>query len=143
MHAMLQTRLGLRARGLLSASQYVCPSCRRSCVRFSTNRTSRVNDQGPFRTRLRTALRDTKVEWKPIPIALGITFLGAVQFYRVQERERRKLQDEQEAQDKLDDEAERKGKPRKRKRIRYKLNLSEFSKRPNSYIGLAVHGKFR
>ncbi len=116
--AMLQPRLSLRSRNVWHTSDYVCPSCIRACARFSTSRNSRINDRGPFRTRLRTALRNTKVEWKPIPVALGITFLGAVQFYRVQKREQQRKQFEDEAQERLDDEAERKGKPRKRKRIR-------------------------
>ena len=51
-------------------------------------------------------------------MGLGIAFLGAVQLYRVQEREKQREQDEEEAQERLDDEADRKGKPRKRKRIR-------------------------
>src|SRR4051794_22946429 len=33
------------------------------------------------------AWRSTRIEWKPIPIALGIAFLGAFQLYRIQRRE--------------------------------------------------------
>lgn len=116
--AMLQPRVILGGQNLWQTSNYICPSCVRASARFSTSRRARINDQGPFRTRLRTALKNTKVEWKPIPVALGITFLGAVQFYRVREREKERQRHEDEAQEKLDDEAERKGKPRKRKRIR-------------------------
>ncbi|KAF2277185.1 phosphatidylserine decarboxylase [Westerdykella ornata] len=41
-----------------------------------------------FRSRLNSALKNTKIEWKPIPIALGVTFLGAFQLYRIQRREK-------------------------------------------------------
>lgn len=47
-----------------------------------------------FRHRLRRALRDTKFEWRPIPIGLGIGFLGLIQFHRV--RRRREAEDEDE-----------------------------------------------
>jgi phosphatidylserine decarboxylase len=49
---------------------------------FSSSRPSNA----PFGTRLRNALRDTKVVWKPIPVGLGIAFLGGFQFYRTQAR---------------------------------------------------------
>ena len=41
----------------------------------------------PFNKRLGKAWRATKIEWKPIPIGLGIGFLGFLQFLRVQARE--------------------------------------------------------
>ena len=67
--------------------------------------------QGPFRSRLRTALQRTKVEWRPIPITLGISFLGAIQFYRVRKREQaREAEAEREEQ--------RDHRPAKRKRIK-------------------------
>ena len=47
-----------------------------------------------FATRLSRAWRRTPIQWKPIPIGLGIAFLGVFQFYRVQERERRKQEAE-------------------------------------------------
>ena len=117
--AMLRPRLGLASRSLRHPSNYVCPSCIRAGTRFSTRPRARQQGQGPFRTRLRAALRNTKVQWKPIPVGLGIAFLGAVQFYRVQERERKRAQDEVEAQEKLNDEAGHRDRPKKRKRIRY------------------------
>ncbi|KAJ9662767.1 phosphatidylserine decarboxylase 1 [Neophaeococcomyces mojaviensis] len=40
-----------------------------------------------FTTRASRAWRNTKIEWKPIPIALGIGFLGFWQFLRIQRRE--------------------------------------------------------
>ncbi|KAI4118569.1 MAG: hypothetical protein LQ345_001406 [Seirophora villosa] len=67
--------------------------------------------QGPFRKRLRNALRKTKTEWRPIPITLGIGFLGAIQFYRVRKRE----QARQDAEEEEDRQSHR---PPKRKRIK-------------------------
>lgn len=78
---------------------------------------ARQKNRGPFRTRLRSALRDTKVEWRPIPIGLGITFLGAAQFYRGRQREKRRKEEEEE-HEQSQSEAEKSGKPTKRKRIR-------------------------
>ncbi|KAL8915243.1 MAG: hypothetical protein Q9171_000362 [Xanthocarpia ochracea] len=69
-------------------------------------------ENGPFRTRLRSALRKTKVEWRPIPITLGIGFLGAIQFYRVRRREQAKEEEEQE------ERKQQSYRPAKRKRIR-------------------------
>ncbi|KAI1771856.1 phosphatidylserine decarboxylase [Hypoxylon cercidicola] len=63
-----------------------------------------------FGSRLRSALRDTKVRWYPIPVGLGIGFLGFVQFYKTQAREKERI--EQEA-------AEFEGgRPKRRPRIR-------------------------
>ena len=42
-----------------------------------------------FTFRLRRALRDTKVQWRPIPIGLGVGFLGIFQLYRVQRKDDR------------------------------------------------------
>ncbi|KAK5110438.1 hypothetical protein LTR62_005789 [Meristemomyces frigidus] len=47
-----------------------------------------------FASRASTAWRNTKTPWRPIPVALGIAFLGAFQFYRIQSRERRKEAEE-------------------------------------------------
>ncbi|KAI5867182.1 phosphatidylserine decarboxylase [Durotheca rogersii] len=47
--------------------------------------------QEPFGSRLRTALRNTKVQWYPIPVGLGIGFLGLVQLYKTQSREKERL----------------------------------------------------
>ncbi|OAA66173.1 phosphatidylserine decarboxylase proenzyme 1 [Cordyceps fumosorosea ARSEF 2679] len=43
-----------------------------------------------FSQRLGDALRKTKVTWYHIPVGLGVGFLGLVQFYKVQSREREK-----------------------------------------------------
>ncbi|EEQ89702.1 hypothetical protein RJZ56_007073 [Blastomyces dermatitidis] len=47
-----------------------------------------------FRSRLRTALGNTKVEWYPIPVGLGIGFLGFVQFFRSKRAEKERLERE-------------------------------------------------
>ncbi|KAK7747153.1 phosphatidylserine decarboxylase 1 [Diatrype stigma] len=64
-----------------------------------------------FRSRLGTALRNTKVQWYPIPVGLGIGFLGFVQFYKTQAREKDRL--EREAAD-----GEPGVRPKKRPRVR-------------------------
>lgn len=67
-----------------------------------------------FRYRLRAALKNTKVEWKPIPIGLGIGFLGLLQFYKVSAREKRLIEEEEAALNGDDDGT----RPKKRPRIR-------------------------
>ncbi|CAL5866886.1 uncharacterized protein PFLUO_LOCUS1097 [Penicillium psychrofluorescens] len=49
------------------------------------------NGKGGFGSRLRFALRNTKVEWYPIPVGLGIGFIGLLQFYKAQRAERERL----------------------------------------------------
>lgn len=118
-NAALRFRPWVVDRGLRATPRYICPSCQRSTARFSTG--ARYHDQRPsaFRTRLRAALKDTKVQWKPIPVGLGITFLGALQFYRIREREKRRQQEEDDAvEDAADGSSEPKGRPRRRQRIR-------------------------
>jgi len=66
-----------------------------------------------FGTRLRKALAETKIKWYPIPVALGIAFLGVGQLYRVNEREKAKRRDEES-----EDDGESVGRPKKRERIR-------------------------
>ncbi|KAI1266703.1 phosphatidylserine decarboxylase [Xylariaceae sp. FL1019] len=66
---------------------------RRPTIRqFSASSTK----QEPFRSRLRQSLNDTKVRWYPIPVTLGIGFLGLVQFYKTQAREKERLEREAE-----------------------------------------------
>lgn len=59
---------------------------------FTSSRRAWRQDPGSgkgesFASRAGKAWRDTKIEWKPIPIALGIGFLGFWQFLRIQRRE--------------------------------------------------------
>ena len=97
-----------------------CQSTRTPVRRFTAsarqNQEGGASNGGPFRTRLRASLRKTKVEWKPIPVALGIGFLGAAQVYRIRQREKRR-QEEEDEEATLQNE-ERKGRPRKRERIK-------------------------
>ncbi|KAJ9616891.1 phosphatidylserine decarboxylase 1 [Cladophialophora chaetospira] len=51
-------------------------------------------DNESFSTRAGKAWRSTKIEWKPIPIGLGIAFLGLFQFWRIRRRERGAYGDE-------------------------------------------------
>ncbi|KAK7703757.1 phosphatidylserine decarboxylase 1 [Botryosphaeria dothidea] len=88
-----------------------------SSQRFFTG-SARHQNQGKesFRARLREALKNTKIEWKPIPVALGVGFLGAFQFYRIQRDEKARRDDEESSYRSGDNgDGER---PRKRKRIR-------------------------
>ncbi|KAB8069106.1 phosphatidylserine decarboxylase-domain-containing protein [Aspergillus leporis] len=55
--------------------------------------------KGFFGSRLRFALRNTKVEWYPIPVGLGIGLLGILHFYKSQRAERERL--EREAEDEI------------------------------------------
>ncbi|KAI4206029.1 MAG: hypothetical protein LQ346_001339 [Caloplaca aetnensis] len=113
------TQHGGRYNGATNAreSRYTCIFCQRATFpsRFPISPRLYSNgarpSQGSFRARLRTALQKTKVEWRPIPITLGIGFLGAIQFYRVRKREhdRDRAEEEEEKQN---------HRPAKRKRIR-------------------------
>ena len=100
-----------------------CQQRRQWTRNFSASaRRKRPNNQDgndPFGTRLRRALRNTKVQWYPIPVGLGIGFLGFTQLYRSRQR-----RNTQQAEDEVDHHATNGGgegnehKPRKRKRIR-------------------------
>ena len=89
--------------------------CRRSRPFTSSTRQYQQSKyyKEPFRTRLRKALAETKIKWYPIPVALGIAFLGLGHLYRVNEREKAKRVDEERE---YDDEST--GRPRRRERIR-------------------------
>ena len=106
---------------------YRCVFCQ---ARFSTPRhfsastirrkTGEDGGRGSFGARLRVALRGTKVQWYPIPVGLGIGFLGFAQLYRQQQqRERLRREDEAVSGHGPEEEADQKrGRPRKRERIR-------------------------
>ena len=79
---------------------------------FSTTRHLRdQHHKQSFNHRLRSAWNGTKIQWKPIPVGLGIAFLGGLQFYRVQAREQERLEQE-------DKQLDQEGRPKKRERIR-------------------------
>ena len=123
---LYKKRVSVSASKVPSYTCIFCQSTRAPARRFAAS--ARQNQEGgdanggPFRTRLRTALRKTKVDWKPIPVALGIGFLGAVQFYRVRQREQRRQEEEDEQlrlrEEEHDTEEEKKRRPKRRKRIK-------------------------
>lgn len=45
-----------------------------------------TDDNGPFWTRLRRALRTTRVEWYPIPIGLGVAYVAFAHLRKMRER---------------------------------------------------------
>ncbi len=63
-----------------------------------------------FSSRLRTALRNTKIQWYQIPVGVGIGFIGLMHFYKVTKREREKQEQEEGA--------ETTTRPKRRPRIR-------------------------
>lgn len=67
-----------------------------------------------FSSRLRSALARTPIRWYPIPVGLGIGFLGLLQFTKIRrrEQERRDIQHEEEENE------EPTGRPKRRPRIR-------------------------
>jgi phosphatidylserine decarboxylase len=84
-------------------------------IRFSTSRPRAQNQQESFNSRLRQAWSNTRVKWYPIPVGLGIGFLGFVQLRRIQ----RRAEAERQGQvDSSDAEYHDTTKPKKRKRIR-------------------------
>ncbi|CEO59127.1 Putative Phosphatidylserine decarboxylase [Penicillium brasilianum] len=68
--------------------------------------------RGGFGSRLRFALRNTKVEWYPIPVGLGIGLLGVLHFYKSQRAER-----DRNAQDEAGDAWENGKRPPRRPRV--------------------------
>lgn len=68
-----------------------------------------------FRSRLNSALKNTKIKWEPIPIALGVGFLGVWQMYRIQRREKHTQRD---TGDDAENVVDQYGQPKKRERIR-------------------------
>ncbi|KAK5945747.1 phosphatidylserine decarboxylase 1 [Knufia obscura] len=72
--------------------QFSSTIARQALQRRTFTSSQRVHRQAPgegenFTKRAGKAWRNTKIEWKPIPIVLGIAFLGAFQLYRIQRRE--------------------------------------------------------
>ena len=87
----------------------------------STKKRSSNNQDSnaPFGTRLRRALRNTKVQWYPIPVGLGIGFLGFTQLYRSRQRSNaQQVEDELDGHSTNRDGDGNENKPRRRKRIR-------------------------
>ena len=109
-------------------STYVCPRCSHA---LSTSAPRTNTGSSPFRARLRASLRHAKVQWRPIPVGLGIASVGALQFYRVQKRndgqeegedgeEQSRAEEKQRLPDQENEEgtgSEPRSRPRRRARI--------------------------
>ena len=110
----------------LKRRPWQCIFCRQrpNALSFSTSSrrkaASNQRTKDPFGTRLRRALKKTKVEWSPIPVGLGIGFLGLVQFYRTQQHSKARQQDLKDAEhERTGQDVSGKGdRPKKRERIR-------------------------
>ncbi|KAL4795751.1 phosphatidylserine decarboxylase-domain-containing protein [Aspergillus venezuelensis] len=61
------------------------------------NQNQNSSPKSSFGSRLRFALRNTKVEWYPIPVGLGIGLLGVLHYYKSRRNERLRHQRELEA----------------------------------------------
>lgn len=113
-----RSRVAILAHNLGSPDILAFPLGLRSCrqIRRPLSSTSarfqqRSKYKESFGSRLRKALRETKIQWYQIPVGLGIGFLGLLQFYKVSEREKARIAEE--AQD-----GEKQTRPKKRERIR-------------------------
>lgn len=94
------------------------PACTRTPVpsrSFSSSRPlhEQQHRKESFRSRLGAALGKTRIKWEPIPIALGVGFLGAFQLYRIQRREKHTQAEQDRGED-----VDQQGRPKKRERIR-------------------------
>ncbi|KZF24135.1 phosphatidylserine decarboxylase [Xylona heveae TC161] len=69
-------------------SPFILLSCAHNARTFTfSSRRLDQRQKETFRSRLAAALKRTKIQWYPIPVGLGIGFLGLLQFYKVRERE--------------------------------------------------------
>jgi phosphatidylserine decarboxylase len=112
---------------LVSQSQCIC-RCHRSRLFSSSTKLyrPRTDYKDSFGTRLRKALGETKITWYPIPVGVGIGFLGLGQLYRVNEREKARREEEWEEDGYVKStgsggegsDGEREGRPKRRQRIR-------------------------
>ena len=66
----------------------------RPCIHRTSGRWQ-AGGRERFGSRMGDALRNTKVQWYPIPVGLGIGFLGLVHFYKTQAREKERLEQEE------------------------------------------------
>lgn len=72
------------ARNKASVRQFSSKSWRQ----YQKDHDSEKQHKSGFGSRLRFALRNTKVEWYPIPVGLGIGLLGLLHFYKSQRADR-------------------------------------------------------
>ncbi|KAL2871868.1 phosphatidylserine decarboxylase 1 [Aspergillus lucknowensis] len=90
--------------GSLDMVSFGAPERLRARARFSSksranysNQNQNSSTKSTFGSRLRFALRNTKVEWYPIPVGLGIGLLGVLHYYKLQRNERLRAERETEA----------------------------------------------
>lgn len=114
-------RLRLQKSDFVLPSPYVCPRCSHA---LSTSAPRTNKGSSPFRVRLRASLRDTKVQWKPIPVGLGIASVGALQFYRVRRRN--------DGQEEGEDAEEKSGAEERRQRLQDQGNEEDIGSEPKS-----------
>lgn len=103
-------------------SPCTCRNQRRISLRHfsSSQRAYGPEFRESFGTRLRRALNETRIKWYPIPVGLGVGFLGLVQWYRINEREKNKEEEDEDEDDGFVNYAgtDSEGRPKKRQRIR-------------------------
>jgi len=90
--SLIRSSLVLRPRTVSEACTQTSPFILQS---QRCNSTNSHTDQSFFK-RLRSSLNSTKIEWYPIPVGLGIGFLGLLQYTKIRNREARKAEEEQE-----------------------------------------------
>jgi phosphatidylserine decarboxylase len=71
-----------------------------------------------YGSRLGKAWRNTRIQWRPIPIGLGIGFLGFMQLYRIQQREKGRQEEEDGGANGNGQPEGPGGRPKKRKKVR-------------------------
>ena len=115
-----QQRTPLSSRTITRSPSWVCSNCRakRYPIQLSTKSHAPRQSSEPFRSRLRDALRRTKIQWGFIPAGLGIAFLGVLQLYRLREREKGRHHEGEQSYDMENDGGEQNVPPDKRQRIR-------------------------
>lgn len=84
------------------------PSRSPSSLRYYSAASS---SQKSFFTRLKSAWNETPIKWYPIPVGLGIGYLGFKRYTQVMQRERQRIEDEQSSDN--GDEP-----PKKRRKVR-------------------------
>jgi phosphatidylserine decarboxylase len=112
----VETIVGLARSTIARRPTSICPGCRRisNCTasRRAQPTARRVPGRRPFSQQSRrpgasSKVQDSRIRWYPIPVGLGVGFLGLVQFYKVYTREQ-----EKQAQDELEQ------RPKRRRRVR-------------------------
>ena len=102
--AVMATHTSPRASTVLQALRSHRPlispirSHRRTFVASRSQQNQQHHRKQSFRSRLRASLGATKIEWRPIPVGLGIAFLGGWHLYRVQAQARERAREEVEGE---------------------------------------------